>query len=142
MQEDCPTFAKKVDSRCRVVSLRSFMSCLASVLFSGPSLLEMKFYRNFFRLVFVLFWGFLNQLPSRRQMQMCLLRWRQNTLGAGDEHYSAGDKHVGASAARTQLSTSDFQTDLMSMIVTHWYLPPKQVVSHPRIHLRVHYIHN
>ena len=46
-QKDYLTSAK-IHGKCRVSFLRSFISCLVSVLFQGPSLLEMKFCRNFF----------------------------------------------------------------------------------------------
>ena len=39
---------QKIHSRCRVVFLLSFISCLLSVHFSGPFLLEMRFCRNTF----------------------------------------------------------------------------------------------
>ena len=39
---------RKVHSRCRVVVLALLHPCLVSVHFSGPSLLEMKFYGTFF----------------------------------------------------------------------------------------------
>ena len=45
-QEDYPTSGVYF-CRCRVVSLRSFISALF-LYFSAPSLLEIKFYRNFF----------------------------------------------------------------------------------------------
>ena len=38
---------QKIHSRCRIVFLCSFISCLVSVSSSGPSLLEMKFCKNF-----------------------------------------------------------------------------------------------
>ena len=38
--------------RCRVVFLHPFISCLVSVIFSGPSLLEVKFCRKVFSLVY------------------------------------------------------------------------------------------
>ena len=60
MQEDYPTSAAHICSRCTIVSCLSFPSlfrsrvfftcfrpCLISVLLTGPSLLEMKFHRNF-----------------------------------------------------------------------------------------------
>ena len=46
-QEEYRTSAK-ISTRCRVVFLRSFISALFLYLFSAPSLLEIKFYRNFF----------------------------------------------------------------------------------------------
>ena len=47
--------------------------CLVSALFIGPSPLEIKFFfRNFFPLVTVLFWGFLNQLSNWRQKCLSL----------------------------------------------------------------------
>ena len=48
MQEDYTLHLPKIHSRCRAVFLRSFISCLVSALFSGPSSLEMKFCRNLF----------------------------------------------------------------------------------------------
>ena len=46
-QEDYPTSAK-IHSRCRIVFLHSFISAFVSVLYSGPSLTEMKFAVMFF----------------------------------------------------------------------------------------------
>ena len=51
--EDYPTFAK-IHSRCRVVSLHSFISALF-LYFSGPPLNEMKSYKDLFALVSVPF---------------------------------------------------------------------------------------
>ena len=45
--QDYPTSAVYF-YRCRVVFLRSFISALFLSIFSGPSLTEIKFYRNFF----------------------------------------------------------------------------------------------
>ena len=39
---------RHLHSRCRIAFLRSFISCLVSVLYSGSSLLEMNFCRNIF----------------------------------------------------------------------------------------------
>ena len=44
-----------------------FHLCFVSIPFSGPSLTEMKLYRNFFLLVCVLFRSLLNHLPNRRR---------------------------------------------------------------------------
>ena len=85
-QEDYPTPAK-IQRRCRVVFLHSFISALFLYFFfsSIPFLLEMKFYRNFLSLSFCSFlWGFLNQLPKGRRTRFC----------ARDEHCSAGDERV------------------------------------------------
>ena len=68
MREDYPTSAK-VHIRCRVGFLRSFHLCLVSVCFSGPTLTEIKVYRNFLHTVFVLFWGF-SKPPSKQKMSM------------------------------------------------------------------------
>ena len=46
-QEDFPTFAVYF-SRCRIAFLYLFCFCLASVHFSGPSVLEVKFGSTFF----------------------------------------------------------------------------------------------
>ena len=68
MQEDYPTSAVYF-WKCRVVLLRSFTSALLLYFFLGPSLLQMKFYRNCF-------------LPSKHRFYLYL---RQNNFWSTTE---------------------------------------------------------
>ena len=120
-KEDYPTSAK-IHTRCRVVFLRSFISALFLYFFSAPSLLEIKFYRNFFP-SFCSFFGFLKQLLIRRRT-----RYR-----AGDEPVSRWRRTRWKRAfelkphTHTQLATSDFHTDLRPrwLLLSHTCSPPK-----------------
>ena len=51
MQGDLPYICLVFFCRCRVVVLHSFITCLVSVLSSGPFLLEINFYRSIVSLV-------------------------------------------------------------------------------------------
>ena len=80
-QEDYGTSAK-IYSRCPVVFLRSFISALFLSFFQlHRSLSEIKFYRNFFPLVSVLFRGF--SKPPSKYMMNAFTVLQMNTLARG-----------------------------------------------------------
>ena len=132
--------------------LAFFYPCLVSALFSGPSLLEMKFCRNSFSpIVSVLFGGFLNQPPNKRWTCFCARdehfwcwRWAYFTLEMNTLVLETNvlKTRVQTSVTHTKLATSNFQTNLMLrwllLIGTHFR---KQAVSRSRSHLRVCYTH-
>ena len=104
-QEDYPTFAKNTQqmyivgySSCVLLSLPCFCP------FFRPILTWNEVLQRLFPLVCVLFWGFLNHLPNRRQTH--LLYWRRTLLVWGWMHF-----------APVTVATSDFQTKLIS-----WWL--------------------
>ena len=139
-QEDYPTPAK-IRSRCRGVFFVLFHLCLVSVPFSAPSLLKIKFYRNFFPSFCSFFVGFLNQLLIR--MTNVLLCGRRMHFGMETNtlvlETNALNTRVRTSATHTQLTTRDFQTDLESrwLLLTSTHLR-KRAVSRSRTHLRVY----
>ena len=113
--------------RCRVVLMRSFISALF-LYFSGPSLVEMKFYKSLF-LIFVLFGRFLNHLPNRRQTG--LLCWRRTLLVLEMNMFCTGDKHTSVmERVRNSATLTDSYQRLpdrtyVEMTATHWYSPTK-----------------
>ena len=69
MKEDYPT-STKIHNRYSVVFLRSIISALFLYIFSGPSLLEIKFCSNIFPQFLFFFREFLNHLPDKRQTHL------------------------------------------------------------------------
>ena len=110
-----------------------FHLCLASVLFSAPSLTEMKFQKNFFHQFPFFFRGFLNPPPNRRRTcllccRLTLLAWGMNMFCTSDERFSAGDKHI-ENAHSNFTYTAGYQPlsnrTYIKMIATHRYSPSK-----------------
>ena len=110
-QEDYPTSAK-IHTRCRVVSLRSFISALFLYFLRLHPYL--KFYRNFFPSFLFFFRGFLNQFLIRRRTRYRagdepVSRWRRTRRKRTFELKPHTHTHT---HTHTQLATSHFQTNL------------------------------
>ena len=87
--EDDYLTAAKIHSRCRVF-FAFFHLPFLYILYSGPSVNEMKFYRNFFAQFLSFFRGFLNHLPKKRQTH--LFCWRRTFLAQGTNAFCASDE--------------------------------------------------
>ena len=126
-----------------------FHLCLVFVLFSGPSLLEMKFCRKLFPYILFFLGGFLNQLQIEDKHLLCwiwtLLEQEMNTFCASDERFSAGDKRVeNARSNQPHIHTASYQQlssrIYLEMVATHGYSIPKTGSSYHTLILTPEYI--
>ena len=108
--------------------LAFFHLCLVSVLFSGPSLTEMQFYRSLLSLVSVLFGGVSKPCSKQKTNGFIVLEMNTFCVGgtnkfcASDECFSTGDERIEnvhsnltppPTHTATYVATSDFQIEFV-----------------------------
>ena len=95
--------------------LTFFHLCLLSVLFSAPSLTEVKFQKKLSR-VFAVLRGFLNHLVNKRRAR--LLCCRRTLLARGRTCFAVVTRVTTfATHSYTHVATSDFETELLSRLL-------------------------